>query len=266
MSLCSHNNGAVVPPTFPRFRQLPAELRIKIWHHALPAPRTIHLVRDVSVDRQRLWLGFEAHCKATFPCPKIISNLLHVCRESRREVLSRYQALFNPTSVDDRLFHIHYFDPLKDGIFVDNIWPWGQGESSKPSGIFNARHLSIPCNTWWDMWTRDSCNLFGKGGLLSFNHLEELHIVFRILADHEKELLRMAAPWGQRLSPATLSIFFRRSCDIDFPNTNVDIHVESIYAKFAAMKAANPGWKVPKVKLMAWASQYSTSHRPKTFH
>jgi hypothetical protein len=177
--------------TFTRFPQLPAELRLKIWLDVLPKPRTIHLVRDIdftsispSPGRRR---SVDSHCVATFPCPRTISSLLHACRESRHEVLSRYQMLFTPKSADDRFFRIHYFDPHRDGLFVEKVWPWVRGGSSKPSALFEARNLSISCNAWWDMWIRESPQLFGKGGLLRFKHLEELHIVFRILTDHERE-------------------------------------------------------------------------------
>jgi hypothetical protein len=57
------------------------------------------------------------------------------------------------------------------------------------------------------------------------------------------------------MGPADMSVFLRRPYDIDFPSTSVDIHVEHILEKFKVMKAANPGWHVPKVKLMAWATR-----------
>jgi len=197
------------------------------------------------------------HCKATVPCPKDILALLHTCRESRLEVLSRYQPLFTPKSLDDPYFGIHYFDPLKDGIFVDDLWPWVRGGNSKPAGLFNAKYLSISCNAWFFKYAVNSSQLLGKNGLLRFKHLEELHIVHRILTDHEREKI-MQYKFGQYMGPGDMTQFLRRPHephDIAFPSISVDIKVDLILEKFAAMKEANPGWNIPKVKLMAWATR-----------
>lgn len=242
---------------FPRFRQLPPELRLKIWEHALPGPRTIYLVKDVVVDSgQYQYRRRKSLCAATIPCPRTITSLLHVCVESRAIVLKRYQALFAPRSLEDPFFSLHYFDPMQDGIFVDDVWPWVRGGNSKPSGLYQTRRLSISCNAWWSMWSRDISRntLLGKSGLLKFTHLEELNIVFRILTDHERQRI-MQFKFGQYMGPGDMFSFLRRPHDIDFPSWSVDIHVEPILEQFALMKTANPGWKVPKVKLVAWATR-----------
>lgn len=274
-----------IPMSFPRFRELPAELRLKIWQEALPSPRTIHLLNNISnissptktntsedeentfrkhgnttsprQRRARRNSGIVSHCMATVKCPKDIRALLHTCQESRLEVLSRYQPLFAPKSIDDPLFGLHYFDPFSDGIFVDEIWPWVRGGSSKPTGLFNARILSISCNAWFFKWAVNSSQLLGKGGLLRFKHLEELHIVHRILTDHEREKI-MKYKFGQYMGPGDMTQFLRRSHephDIAFPSISVDIRLEPILERFAVMKAANPNWNVPKVKLVAWATR-----------
>jgi hypothetical protein len=165
--------------------------------------------------------------------------------------------LFVPKSVDDLLFGLHYFDPLSDGIFVDEIWPWVRGGSSKPTGLFNARILSISCNAFHFKWVVNSSQLVGKGGLLKFKHLEELHIVHRILTDYEREKI-MQYKFGQYMGPGDMTQFLRRPHephDIAFPSISVDIRVEPILERLAAMKATNPAWNVPKVKLVAWATR-----------
>jgi hypothetical protein len=249
-----------LPTSFPRFRQLPAELRIRIWNDALPGPRTIHLVReaDYSTTCFHPRKLIPKRCVPTLPCPRALFSLLHTCAESRHEVLSCYEALLVPKVPGDPFFPIHYFDPCRDGIFVDQLWPWVRGGVNKPSGVFKTRHLSISCNTWWDMWIHNSPQLFGKMGLLRFRQLEELHIVFRILADHEKEKVPYSkAPFGVLPRPDRTRIIVPRPNDIEFPHPGVDIRVEPIVQRFAAMKKANPDWNVPKLKLMAWAARPS---------
>ncbi|KAG0648978.1 hypothetical protein D0Z07_4845 [Hyphodiscus hymeniophilus] len=240
--------------SFDGFQQLPPELRLKIWEDSLPGARTIHLVKEL-VDESPRFGRRKSQCTSTIPCPKTLVSMLHVCAESRAVVLKRYKALFSPRSHADPSFSLHYFDPSMDGIFVDDIWPWVRGGNSRPAALYQTRRLSISCNAWWSMWRRDTwrSSLMGEGGLLKFKHLEELNIVFRILTDHERERI-MQYKFGQYMGPSDLSTFLRRPHDIDFPTSSVDIHVEPIIAKLKSMEAKNPGWKVPKVKLIAWAT------------
>jgi hypothetical protein len=235
----SDTTRSVVPTTFLRFQQLPAELRLKIWNAALPGARTIHLV---SLGR-----GPGARrCVATMPCPRIIYSLLQACVESRHEVLTRYELLLS-SETPEPFFGTHYFDPLRDGVFIDQLWPWMRGTIDTPSGVLKARHLSMSCNTWWDAWTASSPQLLGKEGLLRFKQLEEIHIIFRVLAEHERERFKQS-------KCVQLIATTYRPLDIAFPGIGVNIRVDTIVEKFAMMKKANPDWKVPKVKLMAWAT------------
>lgn len=238
-----HATPPLAPTKFHRFRELPAELRIKIWSYALPDPRTIHLVRLAYPS------AHQAGCTTILPCPPAISNLLQACAESRHEVLSRYELLLGPGSPKYLHCHPHYFNPLQDGIFIDTIWPWVRGGVT--SGVFKTRRLSISCNEWWDFWKCDSPQLFGKGGLLKFKHLEQIHIVFRVLSEYEKTIC---------LKGGHIPILVHRLGDISFPRHDVDIYVEPIMRKFAEMKKANPDWNVPQVKLMAWAATSSSGY------
>ena len=240
---------------FPHFRLLPPELRLKIWEDALPGARTIHLVKEMVDEVPRIGKR-KYQSTSTIPCPKTIISMLSVCAESRIVVLKRYKALFSPKSLADPFFSLHYFDPATDGIFVDDIWPWVRGGNSRPAALCQTRRLSISCNAWWSMWRREAFrnSLLGKGGLLKFRHLEELNIVFRILTDHERERI-MQYKFGQYMGPSDMSSFLRRPHDIDFPSSSVDIQVEAILEKFKLMGVQNPGWKVPKVKLIAWATR-----------
>jgi len=140
-----------------------------------------------------------------------------------------------------------------------------RGGCTKPTGLFNARHLSISCNAWYFKWAVNSSRLLGKGGLLRFKHLEELHIVFRIMTDKERERIDKYR-FGQYLGSGDLTQFLRRPHaphDIAFPSEIVDIKLEPIVKRLEEIGAANPGWKVPKVKLMAWATRPDVSKPPK---
>ena len=280
------------PSGFPNFRHLPAELRVKIWQDALPGPRTIYLVNHLSHSSSSStssptntpspddWINSHinspphisrrpprkshpkrkdvvSHCRSTVKCPREVTAMLHTCRESRFEVLSRYQPLFAPKSNDDRLFRLHYFDPSVDGIFLEDIWPWVRTGNSKPTNVFKARNLSISCNAWFFKWAVGSPQLLAKGGLLRFKNLEELHIVYRILTEEERDKIDKYK-FGQLLSPGDMTAFLKQPNaphDIAFPSLSVDVRVEEIMEQFKKMKEANPDWNIPKVKLMAWATR-----------
>ena len=74
------------PNTFICFSRLPAELRLKIWKTALPAPRIIL-------------------CSKSFPAT--IPALFHSTRESRRVALEHY-LLANLTDRDSRYIYVDY--------------------------------------------------------------------------------------------------------------------------------------------------------------
>jgi hypothetical protein len=74
--------------TFHPFPNLPFELRLKIWEHALSEPRTVTIsCQREMLDRER---RFAKAFTSTTPHPP----LLHTNRESRIEALSLYQPTF----------------------------------------------------------------------------------------------------------------------------------------------------------------------------
>jgi hypothetical protein len=76
---------------FTMFKELPTELRLKIWHAALPNPRTIilHKVRRARIDDYRQ-LGPDAVATG----PSKVPALLQVNQEVRHETLKCYQLCF----------------------------------------------------------------------------------------------------------------------------------------------------------------------------
>lgn len=227
---------------FTHFPLLPLELRLCIWRIALPGPRTIHIYDEVSIRQ----------VKASVRCPRIVTILLQVCRESRAEVLQHYRPIFEPEPGNESRFRLHFFDPLIDGIFVDQVWPW-IGTTSRPSGLCNTRKLSIGCNAWWYMWRyEDSRNLlFGKLGLMQFTCLEELTIVFRVMTEEERR--RDNSSWAPRGDLSCTPSTWHRHSFLRFAYDDVDVRVEPIIERLEMVGKANPTWNVPKVKVVAWA-------------
>ncbi|KAG9239926.1 hypothetical protein BJ878DRAFT_337416 [Calycina marina] len=296
----------VVPeeaPAFPRFGQLPTELRLQIWREALPGPRTIHLVKYVTqagrsspsspceivfypdfgiANRMPFSSYYDPqdeqspkksprqdlvhHCMSTVKCPIAVTSMLHTCQESRREVQTRYKPIFTPKSPNDSTFRIHYFDPLVDGVFIDDIWPWVQSVNCRTAAVFKTRKLSISCNAWFFEWAIDSPILRGQNGLLRFKNLEELQIVWRIMSDEEEKLVNEYY-LGHLMGPEALTKYLRRPSapyDIAFPAISVDVDAKEILNQFSKMHEEHPDWSIPKIKLVKWASRPKMASRPNT--
>jgi hypothetical protein len=75
----NNSNNITSSTLFPR---LPMELRLKIFGHAMPGARRVHLTFNASD---------ELRSDTTIPA------LLHVCKESRQEALKVYKPLLDPT-------------------------------------------------------------------------------------------------------------------------------------------------------------------------
>jgi hypothetical protein len=160
-------------------------------------------------------------------------------------------------------FPLHYFDPLVDSIFIEDIWPWARGQYSKPAALFETRRLSISCNGWSQRWNSSRsqrAKFLGKNGLLRFKHLEELNIVWRVL-NHEEERKILQYSFGRYMGPGDMTVYLRRSGvphDIAFPGTHVNICAKDIREKFVALKKANPDWSIPKIRFIKWATAPSS--------
>jgi len=221
----------------------------------------------------------QSHCAPTTRCPPEVTALLQVCQESRNEALRQYQPLLAPNTPKPSLLitPLFYFDSANDGIFVDTIWPWLR-VSQKPTGVFETRQLSIHCNAWWSAWKRASTRkvLLGeRAGLLAFRNLEKLVIVFRVEEkekekEKEKGDLRAGIEMGMdtRISGLDASMMAKArrrrayaaaaaesmKCELDFPAPDVDIEIDAILHAFGGLKERDRAWKVPELKLMAWAA------------
>ncbi|PQE19751.1 hypothetical protein CJF32_00010186 [Rutstroemia sp. NJR-2017a WRK4] len=104
-----------LPTTFTLFPLLPPELRLQIWAHALPAPRTLKVKIDAYSSSHAELLGPFA------PIPTI----MHVCSESRSVGLRVFRLGLGPAlDKDGRNF---YWDPRVDTLYLPPAAAWSNG-------------------------------------------------------------------------------------------------------------------------------------------
>jgi len=97
--------------TFTLFPNLPSELRLKIWKHIAPGPRIVEL--QYATEPKRLVESIPGTLHPVSPDwiskypPPIV---LHICQESRMEVLKSYQLALGP---HENLIYVEFsFDTL----------------------------------------------------------------------------------------------------------------------------------------------------------
>ncbi|KAI5867223.1 hypothetical protein GGS23DRAFT_547387 [Durotheca rogersii] len=97
--LSQHSSGAQGPTSFTKFKELPPELRIKIWHYAMPEPRTVIVKSPYARPGKRAPRSLEEALPEphqhpgeaeTWYSPTPVPALLHVSAEARHEALKRY--------------------------------------------------------------------------------------------------------------------------------------------------------------------------------
>ncbi|RYP22332.1 hypothetical protein DL765_001684 [Monosporascus sp. GIB2] len=106
---------------FPMFKDLPPELRIKIWQHAMPEARTVIVESPFAVARNRAPRSLEEaflrtsdeNVQHTWRSTTKIPALLHVNSEARHEALKRYQLSLGAGKAQPRI----YVDFHRDTLF-----------------------------------------------------------------------------------------------------------------------------------------------------
>jgi len=132
-SLDSLAHGALAASSaqcFPRFPELPTEIRLKIWKYCLPAPRALEVDYGECSDF--------LHCK--YPPP----IALQICRESRAEALKHYELAFDNRPNASRI----YFDFSRDGLhfkYVDIFSSFPPDEVPRAIGHDLARVRFMSC-------------------------------------------------------------------------------------------------------------------------
>ncbi|KAF7893955.1 hypothetical protein EAF00_007469 [Botryotinia globosa] len=150
MMLLDHHSKFVdsnEEPLFPQFRNLPPELRLHIWRHALPSGRTLKVKVDAYDDaRASLQGNFSA-----------IPSICHVNSESRCLALSILRNGLGPNTEESDF----YWNPNTDTIYFPPSASWTSGTMEKhlfgekvPASYRNdgimpvVQHIALPLNIW----------------------------------------------------------------------------------------------------------------------
>ncbi|KAI1414360.1 hypothetical protein F5Y13DRAFT_159393 [Hypoxylon sp. FL1857] len=109
------------PTTFTKFNELPPELRIKIWQHAMPGPRTVIVKSPYTRQNQTPRSLEEAmtepdNQEETWYSTTQIPALLHVNAEARYEALKHYELTLGVEGAQPRI----YIDFSRDTVFFGN--------------------------------------------------------------------------------------------------------------------------------------------------
>ncbi|KAI0118568.1 hypothetical protein F4776DRAFT_259888 [Hypoxylon sp. NC0597] len=115
------SNKVQRPTTFTKFNELPPELRIKIWQHAIPEPRTVVVKSPHTKQKQTIRSLEEAifepqNQEETWYSTTQIPALLHVNAEARYEALKHYKLSLGVGGAQPRI----YVDFSRDTIFFGN--------------------------------------------------------------------------------------------------------------------------------------------------
>lgn len=87
-------SNAMAACDFPRFRDLPTELRLQIWSYCVPGPRVVEM--DFPFSDQHLTLPDGGSHRELWSSPAGSAPLLsRVCREARSVALHRIQYVIN---------------------------------------------------------------------------------------------------------------------------------------------------------------------------
>lgn len=99
--------------SFTKFKQLPPELRIKIWQYAMPGPRTVIVespflntrIQTTRSLEDALWRTSSREAQAdTWRSQTEIPALLHASAEARHEALKHYQLSLGSGTAQPRIY------------------------------------------------------------------------------------------------------------------------------------------------------------------
>jgi len=107
---------------FNKFRELPAELRVKIWQHAMPEARTIAIKAPpttyheplVSLEGAMFTANEDVRPAETWQSAAQVPALLHVNSEARHEAHKHYHLALGVGKAQPRI----YVDFARDTIFI----------------------------------------------------------------------------------------------------------------------------------------------------
>ncbi|KAI1661269.1 hypothetical protein F4813DRAFT_385803 [Daldinia decipiens] len=138
--------------TFSKFNELPPELRIKIWQHAMPDPRTVVVKSPYTGQKQTPRSLEEAILDSysqgeTWHSTTQIPALLHVNAEARHEALKHYKLSLGVGNIQPRV----YVDFNRDTLFFGNseLKPECSSLWASTQGLDQAQRLAVvPEGAW----------------------------------------------------------------------------------------------------------------------
>ncbi len=145
--------------SFVKFRELPAELRIKIWQFAMPAARTVvikspYSQKTVPISLDKV-LPQAVDDGETWQSTTQVPALLHVNAEARYEALKHYSLTLGVGKAQPRV----YIDFSRDTLFFGDaeLTPECSPLWTKTKDFEKIRRLAIvPEGAWRALhWTRD---------------------------------------------------------------------------------------------------------------
>ncbi|KAI2622132.1 hypothetical protein GGS26DRAFT_249122 [Hypomontagnella submonticulosa] len=166
-TLSSLSSKIQSPTTFTRFRELPPELRIKIWQYAMPEPRTVIVKSPHARQKQTPRSLEEAMSKPRDPEQSWFSTtqipaLLHVNAEARHEALKHYKLSLGVGSVQPRI----YVDFNRDTLFFGNseLKPECSSLWTSTQDLNQVKHLAVVPEGAWRVlrWKKVDLNSLEK--------------------------------------------------------------------------------------------------------
>ncbi|KAK7751266.1 hypothetical protein SLS62_006811 [Diatrype stigma] len=151
-----HSNLGGSFSSFTKFKELPPELRIKIWQQAMPGPRIIIVESPFTKTWNQMSRSLEDSLsrastkdilEATWRTRTKTPTLLHVSAESRHEALKRYQPSLGVGTAQPRI----YIDFRRDTPFFGHaeLRPECSKLWASTKDLENVRQLAIvPEGAW----------------------------------------------------------------------------------------------------------------------
>ena len=161
--------------SFEKFGELPPELRIKIWQHAIPGPRTVIVESPFTRAQNRAPKSLEDALGRTYEKDAAelnwrsttrIPTLLHVNAEARHEALQHYQLSLGVGSARPRI----YVDFSRDTLFfgLSETMPECSSLWGTTKDLQKVRKLAIVPESAWR-----AVSWQAQG----FNHLKKITFV-----------------------------------------------------------------------------------------
>ncbi|KAI8960145.1 hypothetical protein F5Y11DRAFT_358707 [Daldinia sp. FL1419] len=146
------SNKLQASTSFNKFNELPPELRVKIWQHAMPDPRTVVVKSPYTEQKQSPRSLEEAildspNRQETWYSTAQIPALLHVNAEARYEALKHYKLSLGVGSIKPRI----YVDFSRDTLFFGNseLKPECSSLWASTRGLDEVQRLAVvPEGAW----------------------------------------------------------------------------------------------------------------------